>query len=60
MRITIVIASILFTTSYMGVPSHIIATPPTLLQTFEYCRDKLYTKYPDEMLQEEWRDCMNK
>jgi hypothetical protein len=59
MRILILLVSIPLLTSFMGIPSH-IATPPTLLQTFEYCRDKLYTKYPDEMLQEEWRTCMER
>ena len=59
MRILILLVSIPLLTSFMGIPSH-MAPPPTLFQTFDNCRDKLYTKYPYEIVQEKWRKCMER
>jgi len=68
MHIIIVIGSILFTTSYMGVPSHIEPAPSqTKIEVqeerwkkFNECRDKFYTDYPDEMVETDWHKCMQK
>jgi hypothetical protein len=53
MRILLVLVLL---TSFASVP----VTSDSQDSNFEHCRSKLYTSYPNEINQDEWRSCMKK
>ena len=67
MRISILLASIVLLTSFMGIPSHMQSTANETqpeekdpMARFRECRDKFYTHYPDEVIETDWHKCMQR
>ena len=67
MRISILLASIVLLTSFMGIPSHMQSAPSETkpdkkdpMERFRECRDKFYTHYPDEIIETDWHKCMQR
>tara|TARA_R110002126_G_scaffold128384_1_gene270969 strand:- start:105 stop:275 length:171 start_codon:yes stop_codon:yes gene_type:complete len=51
-----ILLAVVLLTSFASVP----VTNDSQDSNFEHCRSNLYTSYPNEINQSEWRSCMSK